>query len=367
MINFIPVQYYTDIYYNIILLIILITWIHTKSFSGFTKDTYIFSKISGVLLFWVTLLYMGLRPISWYFGDMGAYAHIYNIYASGNTLSREGDIGFYTLMKGLSYFQSVSFFFFAITLLYILPLYIATKRLFKKYYYFAFLILVSSFSFWTYGTNGIRNGLATSFILLAFSYMNKKWIMYLLFTIAYSFHSSVLIPIVAYFITTRYNSSKFYFKIWGISILLSLTIGSVVENFISNLGIMQGDKISGYFKNKDAYAESFASSGFRWDFLMYSAFAVGIGYYFIHVKKINDKYYTQLTNIYLLSNAVWILVIKASFSNRFAYLSWFMMGLVIIYPFLQKVYWKKQFSIIGSLTLLYFSFTYVMNFILPNL
>lgn len=365
MIDFIPIEYYTGIYYNIILLVVLFTWIHTKKFSGFSKDTYRFSKISGILLFWFVLLYIGLRPLSWYFGDMGTYAHIYDIYVSGADPDITHDVGFYALMKGLSYFQSTSLFFFVIALLYILPLYIATKRLFKKYYYFAFLILVASFSFWAYGTNGLRNGLATSFMILAFSYMNKKWVMYLLFILAYSFHSSVLLPIAAYFVTSIYRSSGIYFTVWAISIFLSLTIGGVVENFISNLGIMQEDRVSGYFKDKELYADSFASTGFRWDFLMYSAFAVGISYYFIFVKKIKDKYYSQLTHIYLLSNAFWILVIRASFSNRFAYLSWYLMGLIIIYPFLQQVHWKNQFSIIGGLTLLYFSFTYVMNFILP--
>jgi len=226
---------------------------------------------------------------------------------------------------------------------------------------------VASFSFWTYGTNGLRNGLATSFMILAFSYMNKKWFMYLLFAIAYSFHSSVLLPIAVYFVTSLYRSSTFYFRIWVLSILLSLTVGSTIENFITNLGIMKEDVIIDYFKNKDIYADSFARTGFRWDFLIYSAFAVGISYYFIFVKKINDKYYRQLTHIYLVSNAFWILMIRASFSNRFAYLSWYLMGIIIIYPFLRKVYWKNQFSIIGGLTFLYFLFTYFMNFILPNI
>ncbi len=365
--NLIPIQYYTDIYYNIMLLIILITWLHTKSFTGFTKDTYLFSRISGILLFWFLLLYMGFRPISWYFGDMGAYAHIYDIYANGGDARKTNDIGFYTLVNGLSYFQSKTLFFFIIAFLYIAPLYIASKRLFKRYAFFAFLILAVSFSFWTYGTNGLRNGLATSFIILAFSYMNKKWLMYLLFAIAYSFHGSVALPIAAYFVTSRYKKSSFYFKLWLLSIFLSLTIGSSLENFISNLGIMDEDRVAGYLNNKDAYADSFSRSGFRWDFLIYSASAVGISYYFIFKKKINDIYYSRLTNIYLISNAFWIIMIRASFSNRFAYLSWFMMGLIIIYPFLQKVYWKKQFSIIGSLTLFYFSFTYLMNFILPNI
>jgi len=364
MINFVPLAYYATIYYNIILLIILMTWLHTQSFSGFSKDTFVFNNKYGFVLFWFILLYMGLRPVSYYFGDMGSYAKVFNIYASGGFPGITKDIGFYTLMKFLSYFQSQTIFFFIIAILYTAPLYFATKKWFPKYYFFAFLLLSASYSFWAYGTNGLRNGLATSFVILAFSFRDKKWFMYLLFAIAFSFHSSVILPITAYFITLFIRKSSIYFIGWGASILLSLTMGSFWESFFVNLGFGQEDKLQAYFGNKEVYEDSFAYTGFRWDFLIYSSMAVAIAYYFIFIKKIKDKHYKQLVNIYLTTNAFWILVIRASFSNRFAYLSWFLMGIIVIYPFLKQVYWKNQFSIIGMITLLYFSFTYIMFVIL---
>jgi len=225
------------------------------------------------------------------------------------------------------------------------------------------LILLASFSFWTYGTNGLRNGIATSFMLLAFSYANsnKKIITYILLALSVSFHSSMMLLVAAYFLTVFIKNSKIYFLGWFASIFLSLTMGTYWEGFFMKLGFGEENKLQGYFGEKELYEDSFASTGFRWDFLIYSSIAVIIAYYFIMIKKINDKHYKQLTNIYLMVNAFWILVIRASFSNRFAYLSWFMMGIIIIYPFLQKVYWKNQFSIIGIITLLYFSFTYIMN------
>jgi hypothetical protein len=304
---------------------------------------------------------MGLRPVSYYFGDMGSYTKVFNIYASGGLPMISKDVGFYTLMKFLSYFQSEALFFFVVALLYNLPLFLASKKWFPNYYYFSFLIFAVSFSFWTYGTNGLRNGLATSFIILAFSYRDKKLIMYSLFLLAFSFHSSVILPIVAYFITSFIKKSNLYFIGWGLSIVLSLLMGSFWEGFFINLGFGQEDKLQAYFGNKELYEDSFAYTGFRWDFLLYSSLGVAIAYYFIFIKKIKDKHYKQLVNIYLTTNAFWILVIRASFSNRFAYLSWFMMGIIVIYPFLKQVYWKNQFSIIGMITILYFSFTYIMN------
>ena len=365
MLDFVPIQYYTDTYFHIILLVILVTFLHTQSFSGFTKTTFIFNKTATLFLFWFTLLYMGLRPISYVFGDMGTYNKAFKIYANGGFTGLKGDVGFYTMMKLVSYFQSAPLFFFIVDVLYLVPLYIAVKKWFPQYYFFAFLILLASFSFWAYGTNGLRNGIATSFMLLAFSYANSnKKITYVLLALSFSFHSSMILLITAYFLTTIIKNSKIYFLAWFTSIFLSLSMGTFWESLFMSLGFGEEDKLQDYFGKKELYENSFSSTGFRWDFLIYSSIAVIIAYYFIIIKKINDKHYRQLTNIYLTVNAFWILVIRASFSNRFAYLSWFMMGIIIIYPFLHKLYWKNQFSIIGIIIISYFSFTYIMNIFL---
>ena len=127
---------------------------------------------------------------------------------------------------------------------------------------------------------------------------------------------------------------------------------------------MREDVVATYFLNKDEYASSFAYTGFRWDFLLYSSTAVFASYYFRFKKAFNDDFYNRLSNTFLVANSIWILVIQASFSNRFAYLSWFMMGLIIIYPFLKQVFWNNQFKIIALVILIYYIFTYLMNFIL---
>lgn len=364
MINFIPIEYYTTVYYNIILIFVIITWFHSISVTGFTKETGLFNKYATIILIVFLLFFMGFRPISYIFVDMGTYASVYDQYVNGNENNISTDYGFNLLIRILAYFNSKVLFFFIISVLYIFPLYIASKRWFPNYYYFSILILVASFSFWSYGTNGLRNGLATSFTILAFSYINKKWLMYILFLVAYSFHSSVLLPIFAYFLTSVFRFKFFYFGLWVLSIFFSLTLAEFWENFFLRFGFGKEDKLQGYFSNKELFKDTFAYTGFRWDFLIYSSVVVLIAFYFIEVKKFKDKQYIQLTNIYLLTNAFWILVIRANFSNRFAYLSWFMMGIVIIYPFLKQLYWKNQFSIIGVITILYYSFTYIINVIL---
>src|SRR5690606_39264861 len=83
-------------------------------------------------------------------------------------------------------------------------------------------------------------------------------------------------------------------------------------------------------------------TGFRWDFLLYSGLGTFAGWYFIVKRKYEDQFYQWLFHAFLFANAVWILVIRANFSNRFAYLSWFMLGIVIIYPMLKMKFFHDQ-------------------------
>ena len=109
---------------------------------------------------------------------------------------------------------------------------------------------------------------------------------------------------------------------------------------------------------------SLEAASFRWDFLLYSATGVYAGWYYIIKKNFDDTFYIRLFNIYLIANAFWVLVIRANFSNRFAYLSWFMLGVIIIYPLLKQNFLSNQHRVIGGVLIIYFAFTYLMNVIL---
>ncbi len=121
-----------------------------------------------------------------------------------------------------------------------------------------------------------------------------------------------------------------------------------------------------YLTHGNIIDDDFSSTGFRWDFLIYSATAVFAGWYFIVKKGFNDKVYVTLFTTYVFANAFWILVIRANFSNRFAYLSWFMMALVIIYPFLKQELIPRQHKVLAKVMLVYVAFTFVMNVVLAR-
>ncbi len=355
----IPVEYYTAFYYYAIFLLVLISFFSLQSNNKLKPTT-----LPQIILMVGLVFYVGLRPISWRFGDMTTYADIFNAYASGYIGKFEQDQGFDWFMRNTATFFNIDFFFLLAGFIYVYAHFWASKRFFKTYWYYAFLILIASFSFWSYSTNGIRNGLAAALVLLAFSFEKKKIIAIVLAIIAVSFHKSMLLPVVAYFLTFVNNNSKYYLFIWLLCIPISLAAGGIFEIFFASLGF--DDKRLSYLTDGNVNDDDFSSTGFRWDFLVYSATAVVSGFYFVILKKFKDVLYERMFNVYLLSNAFWILVIRANFSNRFAYLSWFMMGLVIIYPFLKQNFMKNQTKVLGWVLLVYFLFTFLLNVILAK-
>ena len=359
--SIIPLPYYTTVFYNVILFITLIAFLNLQ-LKGYVIYNPKKKEYASLILLFVVTLYMGLRPVSGrYFGDMGVYYHNFQFYASGGEITRSRDLLWNIFMKLSSGIMNVQLFFILCAVLYIVPLYKAAKNWLGVDRYFLFLMLVASFSFWSYGTNGIRNGIATSLFVLGLSYYKHRYWQFGLIALSYFIHGSILIPMVAFLLTIFYKNPKYYLYGWLLAIPISLVFGGVMETFFISLGF--GGQRAEYLTMRE-FDNQFSSTGFRWDFLIYSASAVFAGYYFIFKKKFNDKVYIQLFNMYVIANAFWVLVIRASFSNRFAYLSWFLMAVVIFYPFFKQQFFKKQQRVLAYSVIVYFGFTYIMFLIM---
>ncbi|APU11337.1 hypothetical protein A5M85_13925 [Cellulophaga lytica] len=362
MITFVPLENYYDIYIYFALFLVLANVLHAYTVPLNNSKNIAFLKVSGIVLLFTLFFYIGLRPISGrYFGDMVTYSRYFTSYANGASVNVDRDILFHYYIKFISNFSSVYGLFLITTFIYIFPMYKLSKRLSPNYWFYIFFVFIVSFSFWSYGTNGIRNGVATSLFLWGLCFHNKKIIMFSFFAVAAMFHKTTILPIAAYCFSLIYNKPKLYFLGWLASIPLSLVMGSVWISLFASLGFGD-DRLAGYLTG-DVDASAFSNTGFRWDFVIYSASAVFVGWYFIFKKNFNDKFYNHIFNTYLICNAFWILVIRANFSNRFAYLSWFLIGLVIIYPFIKQKYYPKQALTIAKVIVIYFSFTFLMYFV----
>jgi len=357
-IDFIDIYEYTNIWYHVLLAVTLVTFVHTQTIRLQEPKLKSYIAFAGGTLLIFTLVYIGLRPVHGVFVDMTTYARGFRSYAAGREVTANRDVLFQLFTKFSATWLTIEVYFFLIACAYVIPLYVVSKKWFKDYWFYGFLLFVGSFSFWQYGTNGMRNGIAGSLFLLGIS-RDKRVFQVIWLIIAINIHRSMLLPVVGYAATHFYNKPKAYYGFWLACIPLSLVLPGLWEGLLG--GLVSDDRASSYLGEEDMAGS--VNVGFRWDFLFYSSFGVFAGWYYIFKKKLKDDFYVRLYNTYLVANGFWILVIRANFTNRFAYLSWFFMALIIAYPWAKYNFIKKQHQLFGWVMLAYVGFTYAMQFI----
>ena len=341
----IPPIYYQSIFITGIFLLITFycafSPISTASQAIKGNKTFIPALVLIIFLSWM----IGMRPYSGFFGDSYLYRHLYyflnydNLSEPGNT-----EIGYFYLMKfchdlGLD----AHGLFLVIAILHFGSDLWACTRLFRNNVWVGVLTVIGTFCFYGYVQNGIRNGLACSILLLGLSFLignkKEKIVGIAICLLATSLHKSVTLPFLMCCLSiVWFRKFDWAYKFWMASILISLVAGGAVTGFFNSLGF--DDRMASY-TSQSLYMHQFSRTGFRWDFLLFSTMPILLGYHIIKKKGIRDRKYELLLNTYILSNAFWVMVIRSSFSNRFAYLSWFMYGVVLIYPLLHVRIWPQ--------------------------
>ena len=118
---------------------------------------------------------------------------------------------------------------------------------------------------------------------------------------------------------------------------------------------------AGTYLSNTASADVFNKTGFRYDFLIYCFIPILVGYFYILKTDIKDNIYITFLKTYTLANAFWILVNQVPFSNRFAYLSWFLMPIIIFYPIIFYPINPKYRGLTIAVTFIgYFGITYYL-------
>lgn len=370
MFDFIPVQSYTHYFDVAILIMILIAFWQCSKGVVLKDDIVQFNATWGFIIAVVLILYMGLRPVSGAFGDTVNYAAQFRDIQAGIRKVEwtwSGEWLFNSLMEFTARYGSIHHLFFTCAFVYVSSFWLAMRRIFKSYYYIPFLVIICMFTFWSYGVNGVRNGVGASLFILAMTYVNNVPLMLTLCFCAIGFHTSVYLMIAAAALAWFVKNSYYYLAAWVLCVIVSYTAGYTIQNFLAALPIGIGDdRFAGYLTYTEEQMRMdglVVSTRFRWDFIAYGALGVGIGYYFIFVRKFQDEYYHWIYNTFLALNAFWILIIRASYSNRFAQISWFIMPLVLIYPFMKQRFWLNHEKMLGYALLLFYAYTFYENFV----
>lgn len=375
-----PITIVEPYYYNTVwyFFLLIISWATVIYYLGsgdqrmLESDGHDASKGFAVLLAFIVIYFLGLRPIYSDFVDMGNYAHVYKNFAVNYiymlpSLSEEwlwNDVMAFFRHNGFTVYE----FFLFIEFVYVIGMLVSAILLTRNNLWMCMLFMYTSFSFTSFAENGIRNGMSCSVLLIGICLLTdnrtsrKVWAFLFMF-LAMGIHRSSVLPIAAA-LASKYviKDTKNALRFWLLSIAISLVAGPLMEQFFASLGF--DDRMTTYTQIDESLKEAtFSKTGFRWDFFLYSVFPVIMIWYVTKYRRFNDETFNILAITYLLANSFWLMVIRAAYSNRFAYLSWFIYPLVIAYPLLRMNLWKDQDRRTALILFAYSGFQFFMFFI----
>lgn len=320
------------------------------------------NNTSALILVVGLAIFIGFRPVSRLFGDTIAYERVYQ-YFFGESFVFDWDTTDVVFENLLTYFASLSidvkYFFLLIAAIYFGGMFIACRKMFPRDAVYALLILLGAFSTFSYGVNGIRAGAAASIFLIAIAYRDKRWLSYLLMALSYGIHHSMQVLIVAYIIVSFIKNSKYYLWIWGFSFLMALFHISFFQHLFAGFT----DDSGATYLVFDSNSEALHLTGFRLDFIIYSAMPIILGYYLIFKRKLQSERFNFIYNLYVLTNSIWLLCMYANYTNRIAYLSWQLLPIVLIYPFFNEKLYPQQYKQANYIALAHLTFTLFMALI----
>lgn len=371
MFDWVPVNYYSSYFYLAMLLCLLIVLWQCHTGMVLKKDIATMNSVWGIMITVFLILYIGLRPISGYFGDTINYAKMFGDYIASNQpfqLEWDKEWLYHNLHNWCAHYADIQTLFLICGAIYVGSLWLACVRIFKNYYYLPLLVFFLMFTFWDYGVNGIRNGVGSSLFILALTYINNPPLAFFIAFLGSGFHNSVYLMIVAASIAFFIKNSYYYLAGWITCVGLSYAIGGRIQSFLGALSFMgEDDRFSSYLTRGTVESENIISTGaFRWDFIAFSTIGVAVGYYFIFRRNYKDVFYHWLYNTYLATNAFWVLIIRAQFSNRFAQISWFILPIVFIYPFMRKRFWKNHEKVLAYALVIFYAYGFYTNIIKTN-
>lgn len=355
-------ELYHPLFLALITLLCLTISFKLISSPGFYFQTQKTSSWFVALLCLVFALWLGERPIDNVFVDTNSYAIIYENFNNNNLRIDFSTEWFWEVFIWICKFMGLSVhgFFVVIEFIYFFTAFWTISIFVPTNKFIGILFVFSSLMFFSFATNGIRNGMACHIMLLVFALsLSKKYIPALILSvIAIGFHKSTLLPLIAFlaaFFLIRNFKTAFF--IWVGCIIVSLIFGRSVASIISTVGY--DARLIEYLNSSNS--KEFSSTGFRWDFLIYSFPPIFLGWYVLIKRKIHDDWFRILCVTYILNNSVWILLIYMSFTNRFAYLSWFIYPVIFAYALINLPIWLDQDKKTGIILMAYCSFTVFMN------
>ena len=311
---------------------------------------------SAAIFLWLVaaILAIALTPEEALRGDKLNYTNSFYAIAYGLSDWKDAsrDVLFYGWIRLVSLFSTNPTIFFLLTAtVYVGGIAIALMRIERRYWTVMMIATVFGIGFFANGDNILRAGMAYSILLVGVSFFpTQKIVAILLAAVAFNIHNSMIIPISALVISCFYKNTKIIFAGWLILLAISIVFGNTTQTVLARFfEDAEDQRLTSYALGQ----HSDYKQGFRIDFLIYSFVPIALGLYYRFQKHFNDSFYVWVFNAYIVANGFWLLMIRAMFTDRFAYLSWGLMPIVLFYPLLKSRIWANQhFYIFGGLFLI---------------
>lgn len=356
---------YSSVYLTVVVILTLICMFRYSTYpssrvADCNKPTNPLPALALTVLVW---LFIGFRPISGVFVDMMNYFQTYEMQAN-NDFEFDNEATNFLFDNLLGYLASnlydVIIFFALIAAIYFGCMYWGLKKIFPNDIFYALVIYLGAFSTFAFGTNGIKAGAAASIFILVFAFYKKPIIAIIFALISLGFHHSMFIPIYAVILAYFIKNPKWFFWGWILCLIISSFHIQGITEFLSQL--TEDEKAEGYLLGDE---EGWGGKeGFRWDFILYGLPPILVGFWTVYIKGLKDRLYHLLLCTYLTTNGVWLLCMYIPFNNRIAYLSWFILPIVCVYPFFKLKLGLGQYKQLNGIVAVYLVFTLLAHFFL---
>ncbi|AZB33868.1 EpsG family protein [Chryseobacterium bernardetii] len=304
----------------------------------------------------IFILMFGLRDY-----DVGVdtmmYTSVYNI-GKSDMFNEKGFNLYNSLLFKLG--ASDRFFIFSIAFIYLALIYVFLKRKQYNNVFLIFFCWVSLFFFKSMGINTIRQGIGCSIFLVGLTF-KKNYIKYLFFTLAVSFHVSLAIVFLVFFVAKYFDKNKYAI----ISFILGAILSIINIPIYSWLSVIPGinSLVNDKFEFYSRVSTFDYKIGFRIDFFIFNLFFAIVGYYYVTYilkgdsKETND--YNLVYNIYLYLSGFFFIMFNSGYSDRYGVLSWMLIPLLLA-PFFE--YPKIKSKVFNKFTLLLVCFIFGIVF-----
>lgn len=354
--------YYHYIFLIIVSFVTIVTVHYYMSLDDLRKEK---TKIPAFILLIIIVFFVGLRPIDNVFVDMFDASIIMDL-RQGQDFLFNWDTDNIIHDNIFNYWCHKEYpkapYFLIYSFIYFVGIYISIRKLFPENLLMAFVIYLGAFSTFSYGTNGIKAGAAASIFLIAIAYKEKWYISIPFLIISLGFHHSMTLPISAFIIASLFHNRKFFLAFWVICLVLAALHITYFQELFAGLTDEHGAEYLDLSDKGIAEKVKYVS-GFRIDFILYSAVPIFLGYHLAEKHQIKSLFFDFLWCVYVLCNGVWLLCSYASYTNRIAYLSWLLYPIVLAYPFLAIIWKEDQYKYVKFLAWGHLGFTLFMTFV----